>query len=74
MVFWESETKTIGEGLTLVRCGRRFARGTEYDRIHGAWWDYTVIEDAKGAIVPSGTACGIARSTVRYLGAIKGQW
>ena len=46
----------------------------EYDRIHGAWWDYTVIEDAKGAIVPSGTAYGIAHSAVRYLGAIKGEW
>ena len=28
IVFWEGETKTLGEGLTLIRCGGHFEGGT----------------------------------------------
>jgi glyoxylase-like metal-dependent hydrolase (beta-lactamase superfamily II) len=28
IVFWEGETKSLGEGLTLIRCGGHFAGGT----------------------------------------------
>jgi hypothetical protein len=28
IVFWEGETKTLAEGLTLIRCGGHFAGGT----------------------------------------------
>ncbi|TWU17755.1 hypothetical protein Pla52o_49700 [Novipirellula galeiformis] len=34
--FWEGETKTIGEGLTLVRCGGHFAGGTVLHWANGA--------------------------------------
>jgi len=36
-----------------------------YDRIHGGWWDYRVIEDAKASIT---------RSAARYIAALKGEW
>ncbi len=36
-----------------------------YDRIHGGWWEYRVIEDAKASIT---------RSAARYIGAIAGEW
>ncbi len=28
IVFWDGETKTLGEGLTLIRCGGHFEGGT----------------------------------------------
>ncbi|MBV8885060.1 MAG: hypothetical protein JO235_13835 [Chroococcidiopsidaceae cyanobacterium CP_BM_RX_35] len=36
-----------------------------YDRIHGGWWEYRVLEDAKASV---------AHSAARYIGAIKGEW
>jgi hypothetical protein len=119
IVFWEGEQKSLGAGLTLIRCGGHFAGGMvlhwaagadhkgvllsgdilqvvfdrrylsfmysypnliplpaakvrqvvaavqpfEFDRIHGAWWDRVVKEDAKTAV---------ERSAERYIKAIEG--
>jgi glyoxylase-like metal-dependent hydrolase (beta-lactamase superfamily II) len=104
--FWEGETKALGDGITLVRCGGHFEGGTvlhwrdgahgagalltgdiiqvaqarsrvsfmysypnliplsaasvqrivdavepfAFDCIHGAFWDWTVVQDAKQAV------------------------
>ena len=36
IVFWEGETKSIGPGLTLIRCGGHFAGGTVLHWADGA--------------------------------------
>jgi glyoxylase-like metal-dependent hydrolase (beta-lactamase superfamily II) len=36
IVFWEGETRTLGEGLTLVRCGGHFEGGTVLNWAAGA--------------------------------------
>jgi hypothetical protein len=36
VVFWDSETKVLGAGLTLIRCGGHFAGGTVLHCADGA--------------------------------------
>lgn len=43
IVFWEGETKTLGDGLTLIRCGGHFEGGTVLHWAAGA--------DGKGALL-----------------------
>ena len=42
IVFWEGETRTLGDGLTLIRCGGHFEGGTVLHWPGGA--------DGKGAL------------------------
>ncbi|MEP7286789.1 MAG: MBL fold metallo-hydrolase [Chloroflexota bacterium] len=43
IVFWEGETKTLGDGLTLIRCGGHFEGGTVLHWAAGA--------DGRGALL-----------------------
>jgi hypothetical protein len=36
VIFWEGDTKTLGEGLTLIRCGGHFEGGTVFHWADGA--------------------------------------
>jgi hypothetical protein len=57
IVSWEGETRTLAEGLTLIRCGGHFEGGTVLHWAGGAEGRGALLSGDIIQVVPEGKQC-----------------